>query len=537
MHPALDRRDFLRATGAALAAPPEARRDMRGLVTGQPQGAATGMAVLAGGGNAVDAIVAAALVAGIVEVAGCGIGGYGGHMVIAPAGGKVIAIDFNSTAPAAARPGMFPLDQSGKVKGRIDTHGWLAAGVPGTLAGLQRALDRHGTHRFAEVVRPAIRFARDGFPVSRGLARTLSAGRERLLRDSGSRKLFFRDDQPLPEGAIFRNPDLAELLETLAARGSVESFYRGDVARKIAAAFERNGGLVTVKDLAAYQAREVAPLVLDYSGWTIHTAPLTAGGLTILQTIRTLEALGWRDWDRKEFRVTHARLEALRVAWHDRLRLLGDPDHVRVPVERLLSEPHARQSADRVRRALKQNKPLPAQDDGRATGGTIHLSAVDAAGTMAALTLTHGEGLGAQVTVPGLGLVLGHGMSRFDPRPDRPNAPGPGKRPLHNMCPTVVVRDGQPALALGGRGGRRIPNTVLDVLLARLGEGKTLAEAVKASRMNTQGGLDVTLEKGWPEVEVRKLKEIGFVVKAGPGAVLHAIEREPRSGRITASAR
>jgi gamma-glutamyltranspeptidase/glutathione hydrolase len=537
MPPAIDRRDFLCAASAVLAAPPVSGRDMRGLVTGQPQGAAAGMAILVGGGNAVDAIVTAALVAGVVEVGGCGIGGYGGHMVIAPAGGKVTAIDFNSAAPAAARADMFPLDKSGKVKGAINNHGWLAAGVPGTLAGLQLALDRHGTRRFSEIVRPAIRFAREGFPVPRGLARTLSVNRERLLRDSGSRKLFFQKDQPLPEGAHFRNPDLADLLETLAARGSVESFYRGDVARKIAAGFERNKGLVTAKDLAAYRAREVETLVLNWNGWTIHTAPLTAGGLTMLQTIRTLEALGWRSWDRKEFRVTHARLEALRLAWHDRLRLLGDPDHVRVPFEFLLSARYARASAARVSQALKENRPLPNQSDGRTAGGTIHLSAVDAAGTMAALTLTHGEGLGARVTVDGLGLVLGHGMSRFDPRPDHPNAPAPGKRPLHNMCPTVVLRGIKPAIALGGRGGRRIPNTDLGVLLARLGENRTLPEAIKAPRMHTEGGLDVILEAAWPSAEVKRLKEIGFIVKTGPGAVVHAIERAPDTAALTASAR
>jgi gamma-glutamyltranspeptidase/glutathione hydrolase len=458
-------------------------------------------------------------------------------MVIAPAAGKVIAIDFNSAAPAAARPDMFPLDNNGKVKGLANTFGWLAASVPGTLAGLQLALDRHGTRRFAEVVRPAIRFAREGFPVPRGLARTLNAGRDRLSRDPGSRKLFFHKDRPLPEGARFRNPDLADLLEKLAARGSVEAFYRGDVAKKIAAAFARNKGLVTVKDLAAYRAVEVAPLTLEWNGWTIHTAPLTAGGLTTLQTIRTLEALGWRTLDRKEFRVTHVWLEALRLAWHDRLRLLGDPEKVRVPVSRLLSASHARHSAARVLRAVKQNKPLPAESDGHSAGGTIHLSAVDAAGTMVALTLTHGGGLGAQVTVEGLGLVLGHGMSRFDPHPDHPNAPGPGKRPLHNMCPTVAVRDGKPALVLGGWGGRRIPNSVLGVLLARIGEGRSLAQAVKAARLHTEGGLEVTLEKAWPAPEVKRLKEIGFVIKTGPGAVVHAIEREPRSGRLTASAR
>jgi gamma-glutamyltranspeptidase/glutathione hydrolase len=530
----IDRRDFLRAA-AAWAAPLPARKDRRGLVVGQPHGAAAGMSVLEASGNAVDAVVAAALVACVVEVGGCGVGGYGGHAVIIR-GGKVSGIDFNSAAPAALRADTFSPDKEGKVKDQANTFGWMAAGVPGTLAGLQLALDRHGTRRFAELVKPAIRYAKDGIALPRGLAATLKAGRPRLMRDVGSRRLFYPKGQPLAEGERFRNPDLAGLLERLAADGSVESFYRGEVAKQVAAAFARHKGMVTVKDLAAYKAVEVKPLNLEWNGWSIHTAPLTAGGLTMLQTIRTLEALGWRGWERKGARVTHARLEAQRIAWHDRLALLGDPEKVRVPVERLLSEKYAKQSAARVSAAMKKNKPLDAKTDGLEHDGTIHLSAVDSDGTMAALTLTHGGGLGAQVVIDGLGVVLGHGMSRFDPHPDHPNAPGPGKRPLHNMCPTVVLRDGEPALTLGARGGRRIPNTVLGVLLARLGEGRSLAEAVKAPRLHTEGGLEVTLEKGWPDAEAKHLTQVGFTVKTGPGAVLHAIERSAK-GELTAAGR
>jgi gamma-glutamyltranspeptidase/glutathione hydrolase len=530
-HP--DRRQFLASSAALLAAP----STVKGLVTGQPEGAAAGMDVLRDGGNAVDAAVAAALVAGVVQVAGCGIAGYGGHMVIAPAKGKVTAIDFNSAAPAAARPDMFPLDERGAVKGRIDAFGWLAAGVPGTLAGLQLALDRYGTRRFAALVRPAIKYAKEGFALPRALARSINVARERLGADPGSRKLFFHKDRPLEEGARFRNPDLAAVLEELAGHGSVEPFYRGSIAKKIALGFEKNKGLVTVKDLAAYRAREVTPYALTWHGWTIHTAPLTAGGLTILQTIRTLEALGWRGWERGDARVRHAQLEAMRLAWHDRLRLLGDPDHVRVPVERLLSDDHARKSAARVKKALADGKPLADETDGRGAGGTIHLCAVDAAGTMVALTLTHGGAFGAQVTIDGLGLILGHGMSRFDPRPRHPNAPAPGKRPLHNMCPTVAVRDGKPSLVLGGRGGRRIPNSVLQVLLSRIGEGRTLAQAVAAPRLHTEGDLQVVAEAKWPEADVKRMKEIGFIPRTGPGAVVHAIERDPRTGEVVGAAR
>lgn len=518
-----DRRAFLALTGSALvagaAAPPARTR----LVTGHPEAAAAGNDVLAAGGNAVDAAVTAAVVA----VPGCGVGGYGGHLVVATPTGEVTAIDFNSAAPAALKPDAY----------EVTAHGWLSVGVPGTLAGLQLALDRHGTRGLGAAAGPAIRHARDGFRVSKRFAAALAANAKRLGGDPGSAKLFFDGGKPLAAGALYRNPDLAALLESLAKRDSVEAFYRGDHARTIAAAFAAGGGLVTEKDLAAYRARVVKPLSLEWRGHVIHTAAPTAGGLTVLQALATLKALGWEKWGRDAPGRTQARVDALRIAWDDRLRLLGDPDHAAVPVERLLSPRHAGLSADRVRAAIAARRPVEAAGDGRRAGGTVHLTAIDSAGLTVALTLTHGDSFGAKVTVPGLGVLLGHGLSRFDPRRGRPNSPAPGKRPLHNMCPTVVSRGGRPVLALGAAGGRRIPNAVFDVLLGRIGEGRPLAEAVAAPRLHTEGGRDLSVEAGWPEAEVKELVATGYAVKALPGAVLNAIERDPETGAVRDAAR
>jgi gamma-glutamyltranspeptidase/glutathione hydrolase len=529
-----DRRQFL-STAAALGLPAflRAADPPTGRVNGQPQAAAAGMEVLAAGGNAVDAIVAAALVAGVVAVPSTGIGGYGGHLVVARPGGKVTAIDFNSTAPAAARADLFPLDEKGAVKGKVNDHGWLAAGVPGVLAGLQLVLDKFGSKKLPELARPAIKYARDGFAISKNLAQAIQRARDQFARDPGSANLFSNKGEPLPEGATFRNPDLADLLQRLADRGRVDDFYTGEMARQIAAAFKANGGLVTADDLAAYRAVEVTPLSLEWKGHTLFTPPPTAGGLTVLQALATLKAL-----DGKEDgpAAVQARIEALRLAWDDRLRLLGDPKHADVPVERLLSEKSAKACAEKVRAAVAAKKPVEAKSDGRPAGGTIHLNAVDSAGMMVALTFTHGNAFGAQVTVPGLGLVLGHGMSRFDPRPGRPNSVGPGKRPLHNMCPTVVTRNGTPVLALGATGGRKIPNTVFDVLAYRLGEGKPLADAIKAPRVHTEGDLNLLLEATWPTAVADRLKVAGYAVKAGTGATASAIERDEKGG-LTAAVR
>jgi gamma-glutamyltranspeptidase/glutathione hydrolase len=527
-----NRRQFI-AQAAVLgagcwAAPVRAAEPSKALVNGQPHAAKAGMDVLAAGGNAVDAAVAAALVAGVVAVPSCGIGGYGGHMVIAKLDGTVTAIDFNSTAPAAAKPDMFPTDDQGAVKGQVNSFGWRAAGVPGTLAGLQLALDTFGTKKFPELARPAIKYARDGFPLFRQFATALKTASARLAKDAGSAKLFLSQGEPLAEGATFRNPDLADMLQALADKGRVDDFYTGKIAERIAAAFQKSGGLVTAADLAAYRAAEVTPLALDWQGHRIHTPPPTSGGLTVLQALATLKALESDDRPPS----VHARLEALRLAWDDRLRLLGDPKHADVPVKRLLSDEYARKCADRVRAAIEAGKPVGTRSDGRPAGGTIHLNAVDAAGMMVSLTLTHGNAFGAQVTVEGLGLVLGHGMSRFDPRPARPNSVGPGKRPLHNMCPTIVTRDGRPVLTLGATGGRRIVNTVFDVLAYRLGEGKPLSDAVKAPRMHTEGDRSLILEKDWPADVMDHLKKVGYTIRIGGVANLSAIERDTRSGTV-----
>lgn len=534
----IHRRDLLRLAGAAFAG--VAAQDTsarRGVVAGHPEGARAGQAILAAGGNAVDAAVAAALVAGVASPYQCGVGGYGGHLTVARPGRRAVAIDFNTAAPRAARPDMFPLDGQGRVRGDVNNHGWLAAGVPGTLAGLQLALDRHGSLSFRDVVQPALRLAREGVEVTRGIAGAAAVARAQLARDAGAARLLLPDGQPLRQGTRFRNTDLADLLDTLAQRNSVDSFYRGDIARRIAAAFAEHGGLVTVEDLGDYRAREVESLELTCGDYVIATAPLTAGGLTILQALATLEALDWRRRDAADPRTTQLKVDALRIAWHDRLRLLGDPERATVPVARLLSGDHARASAARVEEAVRQGRPVDASSDGRSADGTIHISAADSDGLMIAVTLTHGGSFGAQVVVDGLGLLLGHGMSRFTPRPDHPNAPGPGKRPLHNMCPSIVSRAGQPIAAVGARGGRRIPNAVFEVLLGLAFQQLPLADAVARPRLHTEGDPKVTLEPGYREADVAYLRRVGYTVDQGPHATVSAVSREPGNGSLSAATR
>lgn len=523
-----DRRAFLVTAGSAVLAgfvPKLAHSQSvappKQLVLGQVEAVAAGNTVLAEGGNAVDAIVAAALVAGVVAVPLTGIGGYGGHLIVGGLpGGKTVSIDFNTAAPAALTEDYFHANEKGEVKDDVHAYGWLGSGVPGVLAGLQKGLDLYGTKKFAELVKPAVRFARDGFAINRSFAGAIKTNEKRLRADAGSAKLFFTSDRPLREGERFRNPDLAGLLETLAEAGNVASFYRGKIAESIVAANRKGGGILTLDDFAKYQARVETPLTIEWNGYRIHTPPPASGGLTVVESLNILKALGWPS--RAETRDLEF-IEAMRASWTDRFQYLGDPVTRDVPIRRLLSEGYAKEVAAKIRKSMAEGKPIEGKSDGRSATGTIHLNAIDSHGLAVALTFTHGDYLGAQVTVDGLGLTLGQGMSRFDP-PGRANSPGPGKRPLHNMCPTIVTRDEAVVLAIGATGGRRIVNAVTSVLAARLGEKMTLLEAVKAPRIHTEGDLAILAD-----AELRSkewLVKLGFSIKRGAVASLNGIERE-----------
>jgi gamma-glutamyltranspeptidase/glutathione hydrolase len=488
-----------------------------GVIVGDPVAAKVGAKILQEGGNAIDAAIATAFAAGICTPRNCGIGGYGGHAMIALAGGrKITSIDFNSVAPATAHEGMFPLDEKGAVKGNVNTFGWLAAGVPGTAAGLELALRRYGTRSLRDTLAPAIELCESGRHVAA----------VKGLDDVAAAAPAAPPNLP-PERQ--RNRDLARLLRQLAADNSTESFYRGEIAAKIADAFRRHGGLVTRADLAAYQAREVTPLSLDWNGLTLHTAPLTATGALWLEAIAILQALDWSRLPPPQRQ--HAKLEALRIAWADRQRHWGDPEQVKVPVGKLLSSSYAAEQAALVTVALKAGRPVPLEVDPSRAGGTTHLSAGDRHGNMIAITLTHGGSFGARVVVDGLGLVLGHGMSRFDPRPGRPNSPGPRKRPINNMCPTLVTRGGIPVLAAGGAGGTRIPNSLYEVLLNHVGLGESLEAAMTAPRLDTNGTLSLGLEKSHTAEDEAFFRALGYTTRRGPSANISAVSFDPVTGR------
>ncbi len=525
-----NRRRMLGASAAAVIVAGSARATKAvqpevGFVVGDPEAGRVGASVLQAGGNALDAIVSGAFAVAVTALNQTGIGGYGGTAVLAVEGGRrIVSVDFNSAAPAAMGESTFPLNAQGEVINGVNEFGWLASGVPGILAGLELVLKTGGTWSLHDTLQPAIAIARDGFQLSPSLAASIRGAAAQFAKDVGSRKLYFDEGVPKAAGSTFRNPELADVLTILAKANSIDPFYRGELASKVAAEFQKNGGLVTVADMAAYQARLAKPVTLESHGLTIHTAPLTAGGLSVLQALRTLEALNSAALAADVRSM--AAVESLRWAWRDRLRLLGDPDHVKVPVTKLLSVEYAMETAEEISRAIASRRPIAHAVSSNRQSGTIHLSSADRHGNFASLTLTHGGAYGARVTLDGLGITLGHGMSRFDTQPGHPNSPGPNKRPLHNMVPTIVTRDRQAILAAGGRGGRKIPNAMFTLLTEFVLRNKSLSESLATARVHTEGGLTLELESSWPKEDRAKLVEFGYAVKTAGNATLSAVADE-----------
>ena len=294
-------------------------------------------------------------------------------------GGKVTAIDFNTAAPHAARPDMFPLDDNGAVHDTRNSRGWLSAGVPGTLAGLQLAADRYATQSFSKLLQPAIRLARDGFPLRAWQVNAIRSARAHLLEDPAAAKVLLKDGDAPPAGSTLRNPDLASVLETLANDGSVARFYKGAIARQIAAAFKKNGGVVTERDLRDYRAREVAPLEFNWRGYSVRTAPLPAGGPSVLQALRNPACPDGNASQRARLRTCTR--GSRRFCLRDDRLAVGDPLHVDT-ARQTLAQPHAKEGHSGGQSRWKGR--VTTRSRGGLGGGTVHLSVADRAGNLVA---------------------------------------------------------------------------------------------------------------------------------------------------------
>lgn len=464
------------------------------LSTASPLSTSVGLSVLKRGGNAIDAAVAAAFVLAVVHPQAGNLGG-GGFLVYYDAASKgVWTLDFREVAPGAAKRDMY-------AGGSGSRTGPLAAGVPGTVAGLAAAHERFGSQPWKDLIAPAILLARDGFTADAELERELNEERDERNIDQfpSTAAVFFPDGKTLAAGSSLVQTDLAGTLERIANPGPSD-FYQGETAARLIDSVRGAGGIISARDLREYKPLWRAPLKIAFREYDVFTmAPPSAGGMVLAQSLNILSSYDLAGVGFQTPKAIHLMAEALRRAYIDRNRYIGDPAGTRIPFRDLLSKERAaawRKSIDPQRAT-----PTPSlADPGTATVAesdhTTHLSIVDGAGNIVAMTITLNENFGSGFVVPGCGFFLNNEMDDFTTAPGKPNRYGivqgpandiePGKRMASSMTPTIVMKRGQPFLVLGSRGGPAIPTTILQVLVNVIVYDKSLAEAVAARRYHHQ---------------------------------------------------
>lgn len=460
--------------------------------------AEVGLQVLKNGGNAVDAGVAVALALAVTLPRAGNLGGGGFMMVHDAETGETRAIDYREMAPASATRDMY-LDADGNADSTLSRFHGLAVGVPGTVAGMQLALETYGTLTLAEAAAPAIRLAEEGIVVTADLADSLKALEKRLKTWPASAAIFFKPDGSFYEpGDVLRQPDLAATLKKIAAEGP-DGFYKGEVAGKIAASVQEAGGSMTVEDLANYKAVIREPVTGTYRGHEIVSMPPpSSGGTHIIQILNVMEGYPIGFLGHNSSDTIHLMAEAMKRAYADRSEYLGDPDFVDVPVAALTSKDYAAKIRDGIslNRATPSSTIRPGKLAPYESDQTTHFSIVDKDGNAVSNTYTLNFSYGSGMTAAGTGVLLNNEMDDFSAKPGVPNAYGliggdanavePGKRPLSSMSPTIVLKDGKPLLVTGSPGGSRIITTTLQVISNMIDHGMNVAEATHAARIHHQ---------------------------------------------------
>ncbi len=492
------------------------------VVSGSPIASEVGREILRRGGNAVDAAVAVGFALAVVHPEAGNIGG-GGFMIIRPAFGAIKALDYRETAPARATRDMY-LDAAGEPTDRSIT-GQLSVGVPGAVAGLTAAHRRYGRLPFRDVIGPAIRLARDGFTVDDYRSESIADEAERLLRFPASRASFLPDGKPPRPGSTLRQPDLAATLGAIRD-GGARGFYTGRVADLIVAEMARGGGLISHADLASYRAVWRAPVLLRYRNYSIASMPpASSGGVTMGEILNIMEGFSPLP-PFGSAALLHREAEAMRRAFTDRNRYLGDPAFVRNPLGRLLSK----QYAASLRAEIGARASSTPEFETVPTGGpsTTHFSVVDSAGNAVSCTTTLNDSYGSAVTVTGAGFLLNDEMDDFATAPGRPNMYGlvqgeanaiaPGKRMLSAMTPSVVLDPaGQLLMVVGTPGGPRIITMVYHVISNVIDHHMPLAQAVAAPRVHHQGLPDSLFveQGGFAPGTLDSLRAVGHGVAVG----------------------
>jgi gamma-glutamyltranspeptidase/glutathione hydrolase len=492
-----------------------------------------GAAVLKKGGNAIDAAVATAFALAVTHPSAGNIGG-GGFMVIRPASGAPVTIDYRERAPGRSTQTMY-LDSTGKIVRQMTATGYLAPGVPGTVAGMYMAHKKYGMLSWKEVVLPAADLAEKGFVLSEGLARSLNRELSgQMAKYPASLAAYGKPgDGQWTAGDTIRLKDLAGSLRYIAVTGP-NAFYNGWIADSIESTMRANGGIMTKRDLAEYKAKMRSPVVGKYRGFEIISMPPpSSGGVAMMEMLNILENFDLPKWGPSSPQTLHYEIEAMRRVYLDRARYLGDPDFVKdMPLDRLTSKSYAKTLAssidpDHASSSAELGKDIITAVASTEHDETTHFSVVDAKGNAVSNTFTLEGGFGSHVVVPGTGMILNNEMGDFNKKPGETNLTGdigtpanviaPGKRMLSSMDPTIITKDGRLFMVTGSPGGRTIINTVTEIVLNATTFGMDVRQAVDAPRFHHQWLPDeVTFERNAiPDTTLQALTAMGYTVKFG----------------------
>jgi len=510
------------------------------VVTNHPLGSAAGAEMLAMGGNAVDAAIAAVFALSVVEPAMVGPFGAG-FINLRLANGEHHVIDNYSVAPAAARPDMYrPVSDTWpdymQVEGLENRVGYLAVSVPGNLKAWCEALARWGTADLPTVMAAAIRYAERGFPATRYLVETINGNAEALARFPASAAVFLPGGTPPKPGQLIVRGDYAESLKAIAA-GGPRVLYDGPLGRAIVDDIRRNGGLITVADLATYRIEMRAPLRGTYRGLdVIVPPPACSGGTHLIQMLNLLEGFDVAGLGSGKAAYVHVLAEVIDIAFADRFEYMGDPATLDMPIEWLTSKSYAAERRSEIRKD-RATEHAPGRRPETESQNTTHLTTADAAGNVVAMTQTINEAFGSRVTVPGTGILLNNNMQMFDPHPGHPNSVAPGRRQTSSMCPTIIEQAGRPFMAIGTPGGLRIFPSVLQAIVNIVDHRMTLQEAVEAPRVWTQGQ-ELEVEEGVGPGVREALTRLGHTVKVVPRVAggMNGIVFDRETGVMTGAA-
>lgn len=499
----------------------------RGMVVTQNAIASeVGAEILRKGGNAVDAAVAVGFALAVTLPRAGNIGGDGFMLVHTAGTRETVVIDFRSVAPAAARLEMF-VDKKGE-ESPLASRGYRASAVPGTVAGLELAHRRYGKLPWKDVVTPARRLAAEGIVLTPDEAFVFSWARERMTESVAGQRTFYKPGGELYRaGEVLKQPDLAWSLGQIADNGA-DAFYRGEIARRFAADMKAHKGLITLEDLAAYKPVVREPLMGTYRGYTVATTPpASSGGATLLQMLNILESFDLKALGGSgSSGALHVMAEAMKLAYADRYRHLGDTDFVKVPLKGFTSKAYGAQQASRIDvNQAKSAKALGAGDPWKyESPSTTHFSIADSAGNAVSTTYTLGADFGSGVMVEGTGFVLNNQMNNYSHEQaveaarkgstSPPNAMAPGKRMLSTMMPTLVFKDGKPWLVTGTPGGSTIIDTVLQVIVNVIDFDLNIAEATHQPRIFQAATDTLEVEPNFNPDTVAAVRAKGHSVKA-----------------------